>query len=195
MAHKCTQCGREFQDGSNVILKGCPSCGGKKFLFVRPEDMHKDVLEEKSIKQIAEETKEQFLVIKEEKERQGGVSTSDISSSPGTGNASGSAFGNASGTTSTAGAHADTHSTPNTSSTSNTPSAPNPPKHVEMYERIESITVINPGSYELNLEKLAKSDELVIRMGTEDKYMVDIHSMGTSSKSKPKPKPKPKKRR
>jgi len=177
MAHKCTQCGREFQDGSNVILKGCPSCGGKKFLYIRPEDMHKDVLEEKSIKQIAEETKEQFLVIKEEKERTGRVGTSNTSSSPGTGSAS--------GTTSTAGTH----------STSNTPSSPNPSKHVEMYERIESITVINPGSYELNLEKLAESDELVIRMGSEDKYMVDIHSMGTSAKSNPKPKPKPKKKR
>ena len=138
MAHKCTQCGREFQDGSNVILKGCPSCGGKKFLFIRPQDMHKDVLEEKSIKQIAEETKEQFLEIKEEKQR-----------------------------TETTGT----------------------PRHVEMYDRIESITVINPGSYELNLEKLAESDELVIRMGNDDRYMVDIHSMGKSSKSKSKKKP------
>lgn len=69
MAHKCTQCGREFQDGSNVILKGCPSCGGKKFLYIQPQDMHKDVLEEKSIKQIAEETKEQFLEVKDDRKR------------------------------------------------------------------------------------------------------------------------------
>ena len=144
MAHKCTQCGREFEDGSNVILKGCPSCGGKKFLFIRPQDMHKDVLEEKSIKQIAEETKEQFLEIKN-----------------------------------------DTKS----------PGAAHTPTQVEMYDRIESITVINPGSYELNLEKLAESDELVIRMGSDDRYMVDIHSMGKSSKSKPKPKKKPDKKR
>jgi predicted nucleic acid-binding Zn-ribbon protein len=136
MAHKCTQCGREFQDGSNVILKGCPSCGGKKFLFIRPQDMHKDVLEEKSIKQIAEETKEQFLEIKDDTKK------------------------------------------PETKKTS---------KHVEMYDRIESITVINPGSYELNLEKLAESDELVVKMGSDDRYVVDIHSMGKRSKSKKKP--------
>ncbi len=185
MAHKCTQCGREFQDGSNGILKGCPSCGGKKFLFIRPEDMHKDVLEEKSIKQIAEETKEQFLVIKEENEKQrpGTVGTSDNS---GTGSTSDTAS-----TDSTPG----TPGTASTPGTSNIPSAPNPPKNVEMYERIESITVINPGSYELNLEKLAESDELVIRMGNEDRYMVDIHSMGKNSRYKPKPKPKPKKKR
>lgn len=137
MAHKCTQCGREFEDGSNVILKGCPSCGGKKFLYIRPQDMHKDVLEEKSIKQIAEETKEQFLEVKEEKKESG--------------------------------------------------PAPKP-HHVEMYDRIESITVIKPGSYELNLEKLAESDELVVRMGDDDQYLVDIHSMGKSGKSKKKDK-------
>ena len=135
MAHKCTQCGREFEDGSNVILRGCPSCGGKKFLFIRPQDMHKDVLEEKSIKQIAEETKEQFLEIKEENKK------------------------------------TETES---------------PSKHVEMYDRIESITVIKPGSYELNLEKLAESDELVVRMGSDDQYMVDIHSMSKTTKSKKK---------
>jgi uncharacterized protein len=135
MAHKCTQCGREFQDGSNVILKGCPSCGGKKFLYIQPQDMHKDVLEEKSIKQIAEETKEQFLEVKDDRKR---------------------------------------------------PETAHTPQRVEMYDRIESITVINPGSYELNLEKLAESDELVIRMGDDDRYLVDIHSMSNQSKSRKK---------
>jgi len=97
--------------------------------------MHKDVLEEKSIKQIAEETKEQFLEIKDDKKK---------------------------------------------------PEIKPTPQNVEIYERIESITVINPGSYELNLENLAKSDELVVRMGSDDRYMVDIHSMGKSVKSKKK---------
>ncbi len=64
---------------------------------------------------------------------------------------------------------------------------PIPPQRVEMYDRIESITVINPpGSYELNLEKLAESDELVIRMGDDDRYLVDIHSMSNQSKSRKK---------
>jgi len=136
MPHKCTQCGREFTDGSTVILKGCPSCGGKKFLYVKPQDIHKDVLEEKTIKQIAEETKQQFLEIKEEKS--GKISSDE----------------------------------------------PIRPRKIEIYDRIESITVVNPGTYELNIEKLAESDELVVRMGTEDKYLVDIHSMGKLKKKK-----------
>jgi ACR3 family arsenite transporter len=53
MPHKCTKCGREFRDGSTEILKGCPSCGSKKFLYVREEHRHRDVLEEKTITEIA----------------------------------------------------------------------------------------------------------------------------------------------
>lgn len=123
MPHKCTQCGREFKDGSTEILKGCPSCGGKKFLFVRESDRHRDVLEEKSIENLAEETKEEILEVETE-----------------------------------------------------------PTRHVEMRERIESIRVINPGSYELNIEKLAKSDEVVVKMGKDEKYVVDIISMMKSKK-------------
>jgi len=67
MPHKCTQCGREFKEGSTEILKGCPSCGGKKFLYVRRDDVHKDVLEEKSIEKLAEERNEEIIEIKPEK--------------------------------------------------------------------------------------------------------------------------------
>ena len=55
MPHKCTKCGREYKDGSTEILKGCASCGGKKFLYVKDTEINKDVLEEKSIEEIAEE--------------------------------------------------------------------------------------------------------------------------------------------
>ena len=127
MAHKCTKCGREFADGSNEILKGCPSCGGKKFLFVREEDRHKDVLEEKTTEQLSKETgEEEFEVHPEE----------------------------------------DTTS--------------------QIFDRVESIRVVNPGSYELNLEKLADSDEMVIGIGRSDQYVVDITSMSKDKSKKNK---------
>jgi len=61
---------------------------------------------------------------------------------------------------------------------------------VDIYDRIESIRVLNPGSYELNIEKLAESDELVVRVGNEEQYVVDILSM-SKSKKKRKPNDKP----
>ena len=36
MPHECTTCGRTFADGSKEMLSGCPDCGGNKFQF-RPE--------------------------------------------------------------------------------------------------------------------------------------------------------------
>ena len=36
MPHQCTNCGRGFEDGSQEMLSGCPNCGGNKFQF-RPE--------------------------------------------------------------------------------------------------------------------------------------------------------------
>jgi predicted nucleic acid-binding Zn-ribbon protein len=63
MPHKCSKCGREYNDGSTEILKGCASCGGKKFLYVKAEQLNEDVLEEKSIGEIAKESKEEILEV------------------------------------------------------------------------------------------------------------------------------------
>jgi len=131
MPHKCTQCGREFKDGSTDILKGCPSCGGKKFLYINPENLHRDVLEEKTIEEIAAETNQEIIEIKEPEDKDNGEK-----------------------------------------------------KKIELYDRVESIRVLNPGSYELNLEKLATSDDMVMQMGTDDKYVVDIMSMSKVKRKK-----------
>ena len=33
MPHRCTDCGRSFEDGSKEMLSGCPECGGTTFQF------------------------------------------------------------------------------------------------------------------------------------------------------------------
>ena len=33
MPHQCTNCGHVFPDGSKEMLSGCPDCGGNKFQF------------------------------------------------------------------------------------------------------------------------------------------------------------------
>ena len=127
MPHKCTKCGREYRDGSTEILKGCASCGGKKFLYVKAEQLNEDVLEEKSIEEIAGESKEEVLEVIEPKKK----------------------------------------------------------KEVEMYDRVETIRIVAPGSYELNLEKMAESDERIVSVGKEGSYIIDLMSM---SKDEPKKK-------
>ena len=129
MPHKCTKCGREYKDGSTEILRGCASCGGKKFLYVKEAEINKDVLEEKSIEEIADESHEEVLEIVEQ---------------------------------------------PTTRK-----------KEVEMYDRAETIRIVSPGSYELNLEKMAKSDERIVSVGKEGSYIIDLMSM---AKDEPKKK-------
>ncbi len=34
MPHQCTDCARQFDDGSKEMLSGCPNCGGTKFQFL-----------------------------------------------------------------------------------------------------------------------------------------------------------------
>jgi predicted nucleic acid-binding Zn-ribbon protein len=134
MPHKCTKCGREYKDGSTEILRGCGSCGGKKFLYVKEAEINKDVLEEKSIEEIADESKEEVLEI---------VGQPTISK-----------------------------------------------KEVEMYDRVETIRIVSPGSYELNLEKMAKSDERIVSVGTEGSYIIDLMSMAKEELKKKKGKKK-----
>jgi len=128
MPHKCTKCGREYKDGSTEILKGCESCGNKKFLYVKASELHRDVLEEKTIDEIAEETHEEVLeVITPQKKRV-----------------------------------------------------------VEMYDWVETIRIVSPGSYELNLEKMAQSDERIVSVGKEGSYIIDLMSMAKDEPKKKK---------
>ena len=132
MPHKCTKCGREYKDGSTEILKGCASCGGKKFLYVKDTEINKDVLEEKSIEDIARETHEEILQVVEPRTKQ----------------------------------------------------------EVEMFDRVETIRIVSPGTYELNLEKMAQGDERIVSVGKEGSYIIDLMSMTKDTSHKKKLKKK-----
>jgi predicted nucleic acid-binding Zn-ribbon protein len=41
MPHQCVRCGKIYVDASNEILRGCGSCGGRFFFFVREEQLNK----------------------------------------------------------------------------------------------------------------------------------------------------------
>jgi predicted nucleic acid-binding Zn-ribbon protein len=132
MPHKCTKCGREYKDGSTEILKGCASCGGKKFLYIKDTEINKDVLEEKSIEDIARESHEEILQVAEPKTKQ----------------------------------------------------------EVEMFDRVETIRIVSPGTYELNLEKMAQGDERIVSVGKEGNYIIDLMSMAKDTSTKKKGKKK-----
>lgn len=39
MSHQCVKCGKIFEDGSSELLKGCVSCGGKFFFYIKKEKL------------------------------------------------------------------------------------------------------------------------------------------------------------
>ena len=51
-------------------------------------------------------------------------------------------------------------------------------KEVEMFDRVETIRIVGPGSYQLNIDKMAKSDERIVSVGDEEgSYIIDLMSM------------------
>lgn len=44
-------------------------------------------------------------------------------------------------------------------------------------ESVESIRIVEPGKYDLNLLKLAESDDRVIQVGKNGNFRLDLHSM------------------
>lgn len=136
MPHKCTHCEKIFEDGSPEILKGCPACGGKKFLYVK-EDRPVDQLEEKPAPVAVAEVKSPAGMIEELGDDQETVAEETVPMRP---------------------AHKE--------------------REKDIFDRLESISINGPGSYEINIEKLAQNGGVVLGLGKEGQYAVDILSMG-----------------
>jgi len=51
-------------------------------------------------------------------------------------------------------------------------------------ESIESIRILEPGKYDLNLLRLAETDDRVIKVGKDGNYRLDLHSMVRSKKKR-----------
>lgn len=64
----------------------------------------------------------------------------------------------------------------------------NIPEPEEKGEKVESIRILGPGSYELNIAKMADSDERVLRVGRDGSYVVDLLSMAKPVKKSKKKK-------
>lgn len=60
------------------------------------------------------------------------------------------------------------------------------PEKEDRFSRVESIRILGPGTYELNIEKMARSDDRVVGLGQEGSYAVDLLSMAGTKKKKRK---------
>ncbi|MFT4260825.1 MAG: Zn-ribbon domain-containing protein [Candidatus Woesearchaeota archaeon] len=117
MPHQCVKCGNLHGDASEAILKGCTSCGGKLFFFVKKDDLE------------AVKNRTRNLTDKEKKQIE-----SDVLDIIGE----------------------------------------RPNKDLPVVLDIESINILKPGKYELDLVNLFKKKQPLIYKLDEGKYVVDI---------------------
>ncbi len=126
MPHKCTKCEHLFEDGSVVILRGCPHCGGNKFFYVKgetAEDIHASKLDEQIISPLSNEQ----IRVKPQHE---------LKDDP---------------------------------------------------TKVESIKIVGPGSYELNIPALIERKEIVMALKEEGRYVIHMPSAFNKKNIKFKP--------
>lgn len=65
MSHQCVKCGKIFEDGSSELLKGCVSCGGKFFFYIKKEKLEeaKEEFEKLTFKEKEKIQKDVFDIV------------------------------------------------------------------------------------------------------------------------------------
>ena len=136
MPHICTRCNSVFESGED-ILKGCPSCGWKKFMFVRKMPQGGDI---SSVSQDRIISRAMGVRVPPKKREMPPAIDRDEPSIKENGN--GEKPGG---------------------------------------EKLESIKITAPGTYELNLPSLFEREELIMAV-KEGTYFIDLTSVFKKSK-------------
>lgn len=55
--HKCTKCGKEYETGELISMKGCANCGSTLFIFSKNKKFDKNQIDEQKISEIEEKIK------------------------------------------------------------------------------------------------------------------------------------------
>jgi uncharacterized protein len=170
MPHICTRCNSIFQKGDD-ILKGCPKCGWKKFLFTRkiPEEMPEAVQSSIITKAMGVRIppRAETMPMQDIKEK-ASVSRSSKQDIPQSTQIS---------------AHQSAQQSVQQSHQSANQSAQIDEKEAEAKgnAKVESIRITAPGTYELNLPSLFEREELIMAV-KEGTYLIDLTSAFRKSK-------------
>ncbi len=204
MPHQCTDCGRSFDDGSTEMLSGCPDCGGTTFQYrpegadsppdpEDPPDPPEPPVEGSVARTVGNAaTAVRDLVGNSQSPDAGGDAGDEPAATDTEPNAS------VSGTSEEDAAQASARSevippdelppTPDSSVTerptpvldeeSESPDAAERPDlqtlREELNDQFESIKVLEPGQYELNLMELYDRQEYIIALQEDGKYTIQV---------------------
>jgi len=160
MPHECTNCGRVFSDGSTEMLSGCPECGGTKFQY-HPEAVPDDESTSVGASPDPDPTPEPDTDSPEDaaqtRARRATVDPADLPAAP------------------------ESPEPPVEDSSSDSPPDTDTADEEELDElrsalndQFESIKIVSPGEYELNLMELYDRDEHIISLMEDGRYAIDV---------------------
>ncbi|WP_029601974.1 OapC/ArvC family zinc-ribbon domain-containing protein [Halococcus hamelinensis] len=183
MPHQCTQCGHTFPDGSKEMLSGCPECGGNKFKFEPAADARAssatppDSGPSPSAENPAQADARREVASGDDHP----PDTADPVGGPGsTGNEGVSNDGLSEPPT-----NGTADPPPETEPTADTPDpasdTPDPAGESDMAalrreldDQFESIKILEPGQYELNLMELYNREEYIIALQEDGQYVIEV---------------------
>jgi predicted nucleic acid-binding Zn-ribbon protein len=156
MPHICTRCNNIFESGED-ILKGCPACGWKKFMFVRKMSQGSEALGRSSEQIITRAMGVRVPPRRAEKESTAIEKSMTLARDP-------------------------EPSLPlSTLPPTNSDVTPESELSKGEGRALESIKITAPGTYELNLPSLFEREELIMAV-KEGTYFIDLTSAFKKSK-------------
>ena len=187
MPHQCTSCGRTFPDGSKEMLSGCPDCGGNKFQF-KPAGAASDDA-------AAASNDPPATADGSPPDSDDSASVEDTTAPVEDGTASAAGATGADGAeqprdrteedAAQASARSDVVSPDELDRASRdtdsdeSPAADEPHSGVdalreELNDQFESIRIVSPGTYELNLMELYDRQEFIISLQEDGRYVIEM---------------------
>lgn len=192
MPHQCTNCGREFPDGSKAMLSGCPDCGGNKFRFApKGGGFDSDASDSATDGRDASPNRGR-------NSRAAGAASADARS--GADDGTDAALERTDGDEDAAQASArsdvvsrdelpSSHARPGPSDGSPTDDPPErgrgdeesaddrsslDGRYRDLDEQFEDIKIVRPGRYELNLMELYEREEYIVSLQEDGRYVIEI---------------------
>ena len=171
MPHQCTQCGHTFPDGSKEMLSGCPECGGNKFKFEPAADARAEGASADAEPSAPGENPAQADARREVVS--GDDHPTDTADPDSTGNEGVSNEEVPETPTNEPG-----DPPPETESTTDTPDPSDESDMAalrrELDDQFESIKILEPGQYELNLMELYNREEYIIALREDGQYVIEV---------------------
>jgi len=150
MPHECVSCGRVLKDGSDEVLEGCPDCAGTTFSYVAE----------------ASPSEIETTPIPSEKPNKDGTEILEADSSYET------EFGGEvkNETNEETRDEQTIEESPEESSVETSAEE----ARRELMDQFETIRIVEPGSYELNLMNLYEEDQKIIALQEDGRYQVSL---------------------